>query len=261
MSRRSARGRRRDAGSAGILAPHVERTRGRLLNLGCAARALRRLDRRVRRESGLDSSIADRHVETGRTHEDRIVPGNGSWRWRSHGGRSRAPREINGRCSIVARCRGRASRRFSARHHDERRVRRASRRARRGRVTNAIGRPDPAPAPGAGRLLPRMGRPPLRRLVGSECYVVPRLDGSILVGATVEAWARRAHDRGGISEMWMRSTSSAGNDDQHYSSKRRWSAPATTDELPVIGRIPSPRLITRQGTIGTASCSRRSRPR
>lgn len=122
-----------------------------------------------------------------------------------------------------------------------------------GAWTNGIeGVPTPPVRPVRGQLL-RLAwtGPPLTTIVwGPQCYVVPRLDGSILVGATVEDAGFDEHTtEAGIQGLLdavhslLPATKSA-----RLIEARVGLRPATPDELPVIGPDPSvPDLIHASG--------------
>ena len=236
--------------SAGILAPHVEaHAGGPLLDLG--VRSLDLYDgwiAAVRSESGLD--VEYRRIgtlETGGAHEDRIVPEHG---YVAAGQLTAAlARAAESRGAVFHRARVQrvepadtslriitTTLAFDAPH-----VVLAA-----GAWTNAIeGVPSPPLRPVRGQLL-RLdwAGPPLSTIVwGPKCYVVPRLDGSILVGATVEdvGFDERTTEAGieglrnAVHEL-LPATRTA-----RLIEARAGLRPATPDELPVIGPDPAVR--------------------
>ena len=244
--------------SAGILAPHVEAHEGGpLLDLG--VRSLSLYDdwiAAVRRESGVD--VEYRRIgtlETGGVHEDRRVP--------AHGYVAAAQ---------LTAALARAAERGGAVFHRARVERIEPQTAAPLRVitttgafdtphvvlaagawTNAIGGVSTPPLrPVRGQLLRlEWTGAPLSTIVwGPRCYVVPRLDGSILVGATVEnvGFDERTTEAG-IQEMLdavhelLPATKAA-----RLLEARVGLRPATPDELPVIGPDPrAPGLIHASG--------------
>lgn len=235
--------------SAGILAPHVEAHEGGpLLDLG--VRSLELYDAwiaAVRGESGLD--VEYRRIgtlETGGNHADRTVAEHGYV----------APAQLTAALARSAEGRGAVFHRARVQRVepgadflrvitttaavDARHVVLAA-----GAWTNAIaGVPTPPLRPVRGQIL-RLEWPgsPLSRIVwGPNCYVVPRLDGSILVGATVEdaGFDERTTEAGiqglldAVHEL-LPDTKSA-----RLIEARVGLRPATPDELPVIG--PDPRV-------------------
>jgi glycine/D-amino acid oxidase-like deaminating enzyme len=243
--------------SAGILAPHVEAHEGGpLLDLG--VRSLELYDAwiaAVRRESGVD--VEYRRIgtlETGGTHADRIVAGHGyvaaaqltaalARAAESKGAvfqRARVQRVEQGDASLRVLT---TTAPFDAHH-----VVLAA-----GAWTNAIGGvPTPPLRPVRGQLLRlEWAGPPLSTIVwGPRCYVVPRLDGSILVGATVEnvGFDERTTEAGiqgllnAVHEL-LPATKTA-----RLIEARVGLRPATPDELPVIGPDPEvPGLVHASG--------------
>jgi glycine oxidase len=235
--------------SAGILAPHVEAHEGGpLLDLG--VRSLELYDgwiAAVRSESGLE--VEYRRIgtlETGGTHEDRTVSGHGYVAAAQLTAALARAAENKGAVFHRARVQSvephvaslrviTATAAFDARH-----VVLAA-----GAWTNAIGGvPTPPLRPVRGQLLRlEWPGPPLPTIVwGPKCYVVPRLDGSILVGATVEnvGFDERTTEAG-IQEMLdavhelLPATKGA-----RLIEARAGLRPATPDDLPVIG--PDPRV-------------------
>jgi glycine/D-amino acid oxidase-like deaminating enzyme len=235
--------------SAGMLAPHVEaHERGPLLDL--AVRSLDLYDEwiaAVRDESGID--IEYRRIgtlETGGPDEDRIV---------TEHGYVAAPE--------LTLALARAAERHGTAFHRARvtRIEQESEAFRiisttgelaathvvlaAGAWTNAIaGVPTPPLRPVRGQLLQlEWIGPPLTTIVwGPNCYVVPRLDGSILVGATVEEAGFDERNTGaGVRDLLdavhglLPETKSA-----RLIEARVGLRPATPDELPVIG--PDPRV-------------------
>lgn len=234
--------------SAGILAPHVEAHEGGpLLDLG--VRSLELYDdwiAAVRRESGLE--VEYRRIgtlETGGGRAARAVP--------EHGYVS-AP-QLTAALARAAENRGTAFHRARVG-----RVERAGAALRivtatgpvladrivlaAGAWTSAIGGiPTPPLRPIRGQLL-RLewtGAPLTTIVWGPNCYVVPRLDGSILVGATVEdvGFEERTTPAGiqellnAVHELLPVTKTS------RLIEARVGLRPATPDELPVIG--PDPR--------------------
>ena len=235
--------------SAGMLAPHVEaHERGPLLDL--AVRSLDLYDKwiaAVRDESGID--IEYRRIgtrETGGPGEDRIV---------TEHGYVAAP-ELTLALARAAERNGTAFQRA--------RVTRIEQESAAFRITtttgalaathvvlaagawtNAIaGVPTPPLRPVRGQLLQLewTGSPLTTIVWGPNCYVVPRLDGSILVGATVEdAGFDERNTEAGIKDLLdavhslLPETTSA-----RLIEARVGLRPATPDELPVIG--PDPRV-------------------
>jgi glycine/D-amino acid oxidase-like deaminating enzyme len=243
--------------SAGILAPHVEAHEGGpLLDLGVRSLAL--YDdwiAAVRSESGVD--VEYRRIgtlETGGLCEDRRVP--------THGYVAAA--QLTAVLARAAEQRGTVFQRA--------RVERIEPSATSLRVitttggidtahvvlaagawTNAIGGvPTPPLRPVRGQLLRlEWTGPHLSTIVwGPRCYVVPRLDGSILVGATVEnvGFDERTTEAGiqamldAVHEL-LPATKTA-----RLLEARVGLRPATPDELPVIGPDPEvPGLIHASG--------------
>lgn len=236
--------------SAGILAPHVEAHEGGpLLDLG-----LRSLElyedwiAAVRRESGID--VEYRRIgtlETGGAHADRVVPQHGYV----------AAAQLTTALARAAEKRGtvfhRARVRRVERHDTALRVITTSATLEAPHVvlaagawTNAIGGvPTPPVRPVRGQLLRlEWTGPPLSTIVwGPNCYVVPRLDGSILVGATVEDVGFEEHTTlAGIQGLLtavhelLPATESA-----KLIEARVGLRPATPDALPVIGPDPAVR--------------------
>jgi glycine/D-amino acid oxidase-like deaminating enzyme len=230
--------------SAGMLAPYVEaHEKGPLLDL--AVRSLDLYDdwiAAVCRESGID--VEYRRIgtrETGGGGEDRIV---------TEHGYVAAPQ--------LTLALARAAERHGAVFHRAR-VQRIDRENAALRVTttaavlnatrvvlaagawtNAIGGlPTPPVRPVRGQLVQlEWTGPPLTTIVwGPDCYVVPRLDGSILVGATVEdaGFDERTTEAGiqgllNAVHALLPVTKSA-----RIIEARVGLRPATPDELPVIG--------------------------
>ena len=235
--------------SAGILAPHVEAHEGGpLLDLG--VRSLELYDdwiAAVRRESGLE--VEYRRIgtlETGGARDTRVVP--------EHGYVS-APqltaalaRSAENRGTTFHRARvGRVEREGAALRVVTTTASLVADRVvlAAGAWTSAIsGIPAPPLRPIRGQLLRlEWTGPPLSTIVwGPNCYVVPRLDGSILVGATVEdVGFEERTTPAGIQEMLnavhelLPETKTA-----RMIEARVGLRPATPDELPVIG--PDPRV-------------------
>ncbi len=101
-------------------------------------------------------------------------------------------------------------------------------------------RPAPPVRPVRGQVLQlRFASPPLAHIVwGSAAYLVPWTDGSLLVGATVEdvgfddrVTAAGVHDLLEAASALLPSASAAG-----FVEARAGLRPATTDELPIVGR-------------------------
>jgi glycine/D-amino acid oxidase-like deaminating enzyme len=243
--------------SAGMLAPYVEaHEKGPLLDL--AVRSLDLYDdwvASVCRESGIN--VEYRRIgtlETGGPGDDRVVPEHGY---------VAAPQ--------LTLALARAAERNGAAFHRAR-VTRIERKdaafqiattigalvashvvLAAGAWTNAIeGVVTPPLRPVRGQLLRlEWNGPPLTSIVwGPQCYVVPRLDGSILVGATVEeAGFDERNTESGIRELLnavhtlLPATMSA-----RVIEARVGLRPATPDELPVIGEDPQvPGLIHASG--------------
>ena len=243
--------------SAGILAPHVEAHEGGpLLDLG--VRSLELYDdwiAAVRRESGID--VEYRRIgtlETGMTRDDRVVLEHGyvaaaqltaalaraAERTGTVFHRARVQRVEQHAASL------RVSTTIAA--FDARHVVLAA-----GAWMNAIdGVPTPPMRPVRGQLLQLAWTgPPLATIVwGPDCYVVPRLDGSILVGATVEdaGFDERTTEAGiqgllNAVHALLPETKTA-----RLIEARVGLRPATPDELPVIGPDPAvPGLIHASG--------------
>ena len=243
--------------SAGILAPHVEaHAGGPLLDLG--VRSLELYDdwiAAVRRESGI--AVEYRRIgtlETGMSREDRVVPEHGYV----------AAAQLTAALAQVAESRGTVFHRARVARveqqaaflrvitttaaFDARQVVLAA-----GAWTNAIdGVPTPPMRPVRGQLLQLVWTgPPLATIVwGPDCYVVPRLDGSILVGATVEdaGFDERTTEAGiggllNAVHALLPATTTA-----RLIEARVGLRPATPDELPVIGQDPDvPGLIHASG--------------
>lgn len=100
--------------------------------------------------------------------------------------------------------------------------------------------PAPPVRPVRGQLLQlRFANPPLTHIVwGSAAYLVPWTDGSLLVGATVEdvgfddrVTAAGVHDLLDAASALLPPASAAG-----FVEARAGLRPATTDELPIVGR-------------------------
>jgi glycine oxidase len=230
--------------SAGMLAPYVEaHERGPLLDL--AVRSLELYDdwiAAVRNESGID--IEYRRIgtlETGRTGDDRVVPEHGYVAAAQLTAALARAAANNGASFHSARVQ-RVEQETASFHIatttgalDARYLVLAA-----GAWTNRIdGIPTPPLRPVRGQLL-RLEwiGPPLETIVwGPDCYVVPWLDGSILVGATVEdaGFDERTTDAGiqgllnAVHEL-LPLTKTA-----RLIEARAGLRPATPDELPVIG--------------------------
>ena len=98
-------------------------------------------------------------------------------------------------------------------------------------------------------------------LWGPECYIVPRLDGTLLVGATVEdvGFDERTTAAGVRDLLDAACDLLPAGWGATFLGARAGLRPATPDDLPAIG--PDPRLpgsSTRPDTTATACCSRRS---
>ena len=243
--------------SAGMLAPYVEAHEpGPLLDL--AVRSLALYDEwiaAVRNESGMD--IEYRRIgtlETGGTRDDRVVPEHGYV----------AAAQLTAALARAAANNGALFHRARVQRVDQDAaslristttgaLEAAHAVLAAGAWTNAIdGIPTPPLRPVRGQLL-RLEwiGPPLETIVwGPDCYVVPRLDGSILVGATVEevGFDERTTEAGvqallnAVHEL-LPSTKGA-----RLIEARAGLRPATPDELPVIGPDPKvPGLIHASG--------------
>lgn len=235
--------------SAGILAPHVEAHEGGpLLDLG--VRSLERYDgwiAAVRAESGLD--VEYRRIgtlETGGTHEDRRVPAHGYVAAPQLAAALARAAERRGAFFHRARVQrvepDAASLRLIATTValDARHIVLAA-----GAWTNAIaGVPTPPLRPVRGQLLRlEWAGPPLSTIVwGPKCYVVPRLDGTILVGATVEdvGFDERTTEAGIQELLHAVHELLPGTKTARVIEARAGLRPATPDGLPVIG--PDPRV-------------------
>ena len=243
--------------SAGMLAPYVEaHERGPLLDL--AVRSLALYDdwiAAVRAEAGID--IEYRRIgtlETGGSGDDRVVPEHGYVAAAQLTAALARAAENSG--AVLHRARVQRIDREAASFRivttagalDASRVVLAA-----GAWTNRIdGIPTPPMRPVRGQLLRlEWTGPPLETIVwGPGCYVVPRLDGSILVGATVEdaGFDERTTEAGiqgllnAVHEL-LPATRSA-----RLIEARAGLRPATPDELPVIGPDPKmPGLIHASG--------------
>ena len=86
-------------------------------------------------------------------------------------------------------------------------------------------------------------RPASRVVWGDRCYIVPRLDGTVLVGATVEdvGFDERATARGVRSLLDAAMELVPALDGATFQEVRVGLRPMTADELPVIARAPVPR--------------------
>jgi glycine oxidase len=236
--------------SAGILAPHVEAHEGGpLLDLG--VRSLDLYDgwiAAVRSESGLD--VEYRRIgtlETGGAHEDRSVPAHGYVAAAQLTAALARAAERTGAVFHRARVQRVEPDETSLRvitttvAFDAPHVVLAA-----GAWTNGIGGvPTPPLRPVRGQLLRlEYAGPPLSTIVwGPKCYVVPRLDGSILVGATVEdAGFDERNTEAGIQGLLsavhglLPATKSA-----RLIEARVGLRPAAPDDLPVIGPDPAVR--------------------
>ena len=131
--------------------------------------------------------------------------------------------------------------------------------AARGRA--AAGAPGEGPDPHAAR---RAADPVAGRIVVSErVYLVPRADGRLIAGATVEEMGFDTRvTAGGVIEL-LREAYRALPDVAELELERVVAGlrPGTPDNAPIVGRGALDGLVLATGTSGTASCSRRSRRR
>jgi len=230
--------------SAGMLAPYVEaHERGPLLDLGVRSLAL--YDdwiAAVREESGVD--VEYRRIGTLETATNRSIPEHGYVAADqlstalARAAERRGVRFVRDRVTRIARDGG--SLRVTATEHslDASHVVLAA-----GAWTNAIeGVRTPPVRPVRGQLL-HLGwnATPLPTIVwGPRCYVVPRLDGTVLVGATVEeAGFDERLTASGVHQL-LDAVCDLLPDarDATFIGARVGLRPATPDELPVIGPDP-----------------------
>ena len=107
------------------------------------------------------------------------------------------------------------------------------------------------------------GDPPSTIIWGPRCYIVPRTDGTLLVGATVEeaGFDERTTAEGVRGLLSAACELLPDAKAATFLEARAGLRPATPDELPVLGSDPgTPKSSTRQGTTATACCWRRSPP-
>ncbi len=232
--------------SAGMLAPYVEaHERGPLLDLG--VRSLAMYDdwiAAVRHESGL--AIEYRRIGTLETSLDRSTPDHGYVAAEplalalARAAERRGARFVRGRASRIEAVSGVLRVVSDAGTFESTHVVLAA-----GAWTNAIeGVRTPPVRPVRGQLLHLEWKSePLSTIVwGPRCYVVPRLDGTVLVGATVEeAGFDERLTADGVRELLAAVCELLPDArDATFLGARVGLRPATPDELPVIG--PDPEL-------------------
>ena len=240
--------------SAGMLAPYVEaHDRGPLLDLSIASLALYNdWIAAVRRESNME--VEYRRIGTLETAENRAIPEHGYVAAEplaqalAVAAQRRAAIFVNGRVERIDRKGAALTVRTATASFDASHVVVAA--GAWGSGIAGIGSPPLRPV--RGQLL-HLGwnAAPLSTIVwGPRCYVVPRLDGTVLVGATVEeaGFDERVTAQGVHSLLDAVCELLPAAREATFIGARVGLRPATPDELPVIGPDPAiPGLIHASG--------------